>query len=68
MAPSAGFADLLGANYWKPLRGGLGGKIGTELIARLVHRLGRLSWFSPLTAGRLQAALKASFRLDDFKP
>ncbi|WFU14609.1 dethiobiotin synthase [Bradyrhizobium sp. CB3481] len=32
-----------------------------------VRWLGRLPWLSPLTAGTLQAAFKASFRADDFK-
>lgn len=33
-----------------------------------VRWLGRLPWLSPLTAGTLQAAFKASFRRVDFKP
>lgn len=33
-----------------------------------VRWLGRLPWLSPLTADTLQAAFKASFRGDDFKP
>lgn len=33
-----------------------------------VRWLGRLPWLSPLTADTLQAAFKASFRADDFKP
>ncbi|WMT76418.1 dethiobiotin synthase [Bradyrhizobium sp. Ash2021] len=36
---SAGLADLLGANYWKPIQAGLEG----ETDSRLVARLGRLS-------------------------
>lgn len=33
-----------------------------------VRWLGRLPWLSSLTASTLQAAFKASFRADDFKP
>lgn len=33
-----------------------------------VRWLGRLPWLSPLTPGTLQAAFKASFQADDFKP
>lgn len=36
---SAGLADMLGANYWKPFQAGLEG----ETDAQLVARLGRLS-------------------------
>ncbi|MGR4932762.1 dethiobiotin synthase [Bradyrhizobium sp. CAR08] len=32
---SAGLADLLGANYWKPIQAGLEGETDTELVARL---------------------------------
>ena len=43
----------------------------TESAIREIGRvrwLGRLPWLSPLTPGTLQAAFKASFRADDFKP
>ncbi|MGY3611029.1 MULTISPECIES: dethiobiotin synthase [unclassified Bradyrhizobium] len=36
---SAGLANLLGANYWKPIQAGLEGETDSELVARL----GRLS-------------------------
>ncbi|MET4331477.1 dethiobiotin synthetase [Bradyrhizobium sp. i1.15.2] len=32
---SAGLADLLGANYWKPIQAGLEGETDAELVARL---------------------------------
>jgi dethiobiotin synthetase len=32
---SAGLADLLGANYWKPIQAGLGGETDSQLVARL---------------------------------
>jgi dethiobiotin synthetase len=32
---SAGLANLLGANYWKPIQAGLEGETDTELVARL---------------------------------
>jgi dethiobiotin synthetase len=32
---SAGLADLLGANYWKPIQAGLEGETDTQLIERL---------------------------------
>ncbi|MGY4509557.1 dethiobiotin synthase [Bradyrhizobium sp. USDA 3650] len=32
---SAGLADLLGANYWKPIQAGLEGETDTQLVARL---------------------------------
>lgn len=31
----AGLAELLGANYWKPIQAGLEGETDTELVARL---------------------------------
>jgi dethiobiotin synthetase len=32
---SAGLADFLGANYWKPIQAGLGGETDSHLVARL---------------------------------
>lgn len=32
---SAGLANLLGANYWKPIQAGLEGETDTEVVARL---------------------------------
>lgn len=32
---SAGLADLLGANYWKPIQAGLEGETDTQVVARL---------------------------------
>ena len=32
---SAGLADFLGANYWKPIQAGLGGETDSQLVARL---------------------------------
>ncbi|XIA67483.1 dethiobiotin synthase [Bradyrhizobium sp. TZ2] len=32
---AAGLADLLGANYWKPIQAGLEGETDTQLVARL---------------------------------
>lgn len=32
---SAGLADLLGANYWKPIQAGLEGETDSQLVARL---------------------------------
>ncbi|MGY4502237.1 dethiobiotin synthetase [Bradyrhizobium sp. GM24.11] len=32
---SAGLANLLGANYWKPVQAGLEGETNTEIVARL---------------------------------
>lgn len=32
---SAGLADLLGANYWKPIQAGLEGESDTQIVARL---------------------------------
>jgi dethiobiotin synthetase len=32
---SAGLADFLGADYWKPIQAGLGGETDSQLVARL---------------------------------
>ena len=32
---AAGLADLLGANYWKPIQSGLDGETDSEIVARL---------------------------------
>lgn len=32
---SAGLADLLGANYWKPIQAGLDGETDSQIVARL---------------------------------
>ena len=32
---AAGLADLLGANYWKPIQAGLAGETDSRIVARL---------------------------------
>ena len=51
---AAGLADLLGANYWKPIQAGLKEETDSHIVARLgglLRRPHRTGTLSPANAG-----------------